>query len=117
MVLRRGDAASQVFEVAGAVSASAVFWNRRYGGPEREVDGRIMEHLAGSGVLAESHAASLLFEPWTIQTKIGGHYSVFTPFWKACNQQPPPREPLPRPHRHFGAPAVAPLAASLDLEA
>ena len=98
LVLRRGVAASEVNEVIANTGASAVFWNRRYGGPERAIDTEIKKCLIDNGVEAESFAASLLFEPWTIRTQKGEQYSVFTPFWRACTSLPEPRLPLPAPH-------------------
>ena len=97
LVLRRGAAASIITELAESVGAGAVLWNRRYGGAERAVDTQIKADLRAAGVLAHSFAGSLLFEPWTITTGAGGSYSVFTPFWRACNSGPPPREPYPAP--------------------
>ena len=38
LVLRRGPADRVVREAVTDAAAGAVFWNRRYGGPEREVD-------------------------------------------------------------------------------
>ena len=97
LVLRRGAAEPVVLELAASVHAGAVLWNRRYGGPERAVDTAIKTALTESGVQAHSYAGSLLFEPWTIKTGQGNHYSVFTPFWRACLAAEPPREPYPAP--------------------
>ena len=38
LVLRSGTAASEIREVIAGTGASAVFWNRRCGGPERAID-------------------------------------------------------------------------------
>ena len=111
LVLRRGGAEQAVTELADDTGADAVFWNRRYGGPERAVDARIKARLRGSGRAATSFAASLLFEPWTIATGSGTPYSVFTPFWKACLRAPVPRRPLPDP------PAADARAATISSEA
>ena len=97
LLLRRGPAEAVVTELADDLDASAVFWNRRYGGAERAIDTTIKTTLRDRGVEVASFAASLLFEPWTIQTGSGDPYSVYTPFWRACLAAPPPREPLPRP--------------------
>ena len=97
LVLRRGAAAAVIEALVDETGAGAVFWNRRYGGPEREVDASIKERLRAAGVEAASFAASLLFEPWTVRTGAGTPYGVFTPFWRACRQLPPPRLPLPEP--------------------
>ncbi|WP_127473312.1 cryptochrome/photolyase family protein [Microbacterium sulfonylureivorans] len=97
LVLRRGAAARVVREAVADAAAGAVFWNRRYGGPEREVDSALKQSLRADGVDVASFAGSLLFEPWTVTTGAGTHFSVFTPFWRACLALPAPRAPLPEP--------------------
>ena len=106
-------AASVVAEVAREASAGAVFWNRRYGGAEREVDAALKTALRDDGLTVASFAASLLFEPWTVQTGAGTPYSVFTPFWRACQSMPTPRAPLPEP-REIPGPRSAPASDDLD---
>ncbi|GAA3673744.1 deoxyribodipyrimidine photo-lyase [Arthrobacter ginkgonis] len=88
LLLRRGPAAEVVAEVWGALDAQAVYWNRRYGGPEREVDAAVERRAAAEGIHAESFAANLLHEPGTVRTGQGGPYRVFTPFWKAASARP-----------------------------
>ena len=97
LTLRRGPAEAVLTGLAASVGAGAVFWNRRYGAAERAVDARLKTGLRQSGLSADSFAGSLLHEPWTIQTGQGGSYSVFTPFWRACQAAPPPRPPYPAP--------------------
>ena len=113
LILRRGPAARVVADTVSDAGATAVFWNRRYGGVEREVDAHLKASLREDGVEVASFAASLLFEPWTVQTGSGTPYSVFTPFWRACRALPPPRAPLPEPREINGPKA---RAASDDLE-
>ena len=62
--------------------AEAVYWNRLYEPAIISRDKDIKQALKDSNVLASSHAAALLFEPWEIKTGSGGPYRVFTPFWK-----------------------------------
>ena len=93
--------------------AGAVYWNRRYGGPERTVDSGIKASLRADGVEVASFAASLLHEPWTVTTGSGTHYSVFTPFWRACLALPAPRKPLPEP-THLQGTTRAPGTDALD---
>ena len=102
LVLRRGPAERVVRELVTDASAGAVFWNRRYGGPEREVDAALKAGLREEGVEVASFAGSLLFEPWTVKTGAGTHFSVFTPFWRACLALPSPRAPLPEPREVDG---------------
>ncbi|WP_341996444.1 DNA photolyase family protein [Microbacterium sp. LWH7-1.2] len=97
LVLRRGPAARVVSDLVTDAAAGAVFWNRRYGGPEREIDAALKARLRDDGVEVASFAGSLLFEPWTVKTGGGTHFSVFTPFWRACLALQSPRAPLPEP--------------------
>lgn len=102
LILRRGNAAEIVPEVAQQTGAEAVFWNRRYGGAERAIDSELKSALTNANFTVQSFQANLLFEPWTIQPKGAGpaessaHYKVFTPFWRACQESPEPRQPLAR---------------------
>ncbi|HKP08550.1 MAG TPA: deoxyribodipyrimidine photo-lyase [Microbacterium sp.] len=103
LVLRRGPAERVVHDLVTDAAAGAVFWNRRYGGPERDVDAALKATLREEGVEVASFAGSLLFEPWTVKTGGGTHFSVFTPFWRACLALPSPRVPLPEPRELDGA--------------
>ncbi|MFD7870993.1 cryptochrome/photolyase family protein [Microbacterium sp. NPDC059771] len=102
LVLRRGPAERVVREVVTESGAGAVYWNRRYGRPEREIDAALKSSLRDQGLTVESFAGSLLHEPWTVTTGSGTHYSVFTPFWRACRALPAPRAPLPEPRELDG---------------
>ncbi len=104
LVLRRGAAADVVDALVAETGADAVYWNRRYGRAERDVDAGIKSALDDRGVDAHSFAANLLWEPWTVTTGQGEPYKVFTPFWRAAQAMPEPRHPLPKP-RDLPAPA------------
>ncbi|MFF1251191.1 cryptochrome/photolyase family protein [Pseudarthrobacter sp. NPDC058329] len=84
LLLRRGPAAVVIEDLAAETSATHLFWNRRYGLPERTVDDAVSVWADQNGVHGSSFQANLLFEPWTIRTGAGGPYKVFTPFWRAC---------------------------------
>ena len=116
LLLRRGPAIEVIGALAASVGAGAVFWNRRYGAAERDVDTAIKAGLQAKGVEARSFAGSLLFEPWTIRTGQGNPYSVFTPFWRACVAAAPPREPCPAPTAidFWPVGAVGPASDTLD---
>jgi deoxyribodipyrimidine photo-lyase len=113
LILRRGKATEVLRDVVKDAGAGAVFWNRRYGGPEREIDAELKASLRESGLEVQSFAASLLFEPWTVQTGSGTPYAVFTPFWRACQDLPSPRAPLPEP-REIPGPGTLPRSDDLD---
>ena len=104
LVLRRGTAADVVDTLVAETGTERVFWNRRYGLAEREVDAAIKASLTDRGLEAHSFAANLLWEPWTVLTGQGEPYKVFTPFWNAAQAMPEPRHPLPEP-RELPAPA------------
>lgn len=112
LLLRHGPAARVVRDAVRDVGAGAVFWNRRYGGPERAVDSELKAALRAEGLQVESFAASLLFEPWTVRTGSGGQYRVFTPYWKACLALPAPRAPFPEP-REIAGPDRSPASDEL----
>ena len=114
LLLRRGSAAAVVPEVAEATGATHLFWNRRYGLPERTVDAGIKAWAAEHGLSADSLQANLLFEPWTIRTGTGGPYKVFTPFWRACLAADGIRDPLPAPSTLPGPPPGAGYGDDLD---
>jgi deoxyribodipyrimidine photo-lyase len=97
LVLRRGAAAEVIDQLVADTGADGVFWNRRYGPVERDIDAGIKASLTDRGVEAHSFAAALLWEPWTVRTGQGEPYKVFTPFWRAAQAMPEPRHPLPKP--------------------
>ncbi|WP_150307181.1 cryptochrome/photolyase family protein [Planctomonas psychrotolerans] len=117
MILRQGPAGTVIPDVVRETSAGAVFWNRRYGGAEREVDAGIKSWGTDSGLEMASFAASLLFEPWTISNGSGDPFRVFTPFWRACLHEPEPRAPLPAPASMdaFSGTVASDALADLDL--
>ncbi len=99
LILRQGGAAGVIRELIAETNADAIFWNRRYGGAERELDAGIKDFAKTSGLTAQSFHANVLFEPWTVRTGGGTPYTVFTPFWKSClNNHDIPRMPLAAPH-------------------
>lgn len=98
LILRRGNAADAMRILIRETGATALFWNRRYGKPERDVDSGIKEYARAAGLDVTSFQANLLYEPWTVRTGTGGPYTVFTPFWKSrLNSPTPPRLPIAAP--------------------
>lgn len=89
-----GEVLDQVIALSGAQS---VHWMRSYDPLTRERDTDLKKRLSQSGITAQSHAGNLLFEPWAIESKSGGPFKVFTPFWRSCLAQLPNQHPLPAP--------------------
>lgn len=112
LVLRQGDASQVIPALARETGARAVFWNRRYEAWARRRDEAIKASLKRDGVEARSFNGSLIVEPWTIATKTGAPYKVFTPFWRSLQAGHEPSEPAGRPGRLNWAPA--PQGDALD---
>ena len=99
LVLRQGAAGQVIPELATETKAGHLFWNRRYGRPERDIDAGLKDWAGENGLQAASFQANLLFEPWTIRTGAGGPYKVYSPFWRACLASQEIRDPLDVPDR------------------
>jgi deoxyribodipyrimidine photo-lyase len=111
LVIRRGPAGDALAAVIHEAGAVAVHWNRLYEPALIERDKAIKASLRERGIGAHSHNAALLHEPWTVSTGGGTAYRAFTPFWRACQRQHPPAQPLGIPE-----PAAAPTIAGLSVD-
>ncbi|HMO85388.1 MAG TPA: deoxyribodipyrimidine photo-lyase [Lacipirellulaceae bacterium] len=99
LIVRRGPAHQTLRAVIDETGADAVLWCRRYEPAAIARDKQLKATLATAGIRAESFNGSLLHEPWTISTRQGGPFQVFTPFWKSCQAADVERDPLPAPRR------------------
>ncbi len=97
LILRRGDPLQVLRQVIQESGATGVFWSRRYDPSGIRTDSHIKETLKSQGLDVRSFNSHLLVEPWTLQTKQGLPYQVFTPFWKACLAFLNPEAPLGAP--------------------
>ncbi len=112
LVLRRGEALATLRALIAETGATRVVWSRQYDGPSIARDREVKEGLRQTGIEAVSVNASLLFEPWTVETKTGGCYKVYTPFWKALRTAEV-AEPLPEPGR-LAPPGAWPASDRLE---
>ncbi len=106
LTLRRGKASNVVPTLAAELQAQAVHWNRCYEPAAITRDAGIKAALKRDGIVAESHNAALLYEPWTVKTQTGGWFKVYSPFWRACRALGDPPPPLPVPAKLAGHLAV-----------
>ncbi|MDQ0663688.1 deoxyribodipyrimidine photo-lyase [Arthrobacter ulcerisalmonis] len=116
LLLRQGPAERVIKDVVAETGAAHLFWNRRYGMPERTIDAAVKGWAGENGLAASSFQANLLFEPWTVKTGSGGPYKVFTPFWRACLAGQDVRDPLEPPARIPGPPQHGRPQAGDDLD-
>jgi len=83
LILRRGAALDVLRDLVAETGAEAVYWGRLYDPASKARDMAAKAGLKDDGIQAQSFAGHLLFEPWTVETKTGGFYKVFTPMWKS----------------------------------
>ena len=114
LILKRGAADKILDAIIKQAGADHIVWNRRYEDNARERDAAIKTRLKARGLNVKSFKANLLTEPWERQTKTGGYYKVFTPYWRAVRAElhvPPPIDAPTRINGYVGD------IESLELEA
>ena len=103
LILREGAAGDVLNALVEESGAAAVHWNRRYDRQGRAIDAQIKTNLKDRGIEAVSFAGHLMHEPAKVETKSGGFFKVYTPFWRAFRAGAPPRDPFPAPGEIRGA--------------
>ena len=97
LILRKGAAQKVLDELLSETDAGAVYWSRLYDPEAIERDSLIKKELKARGIDAQSFNGHLLFEPWSVETKQGGFYRVYTPMWNAVkNRDVPSPEAAPK---------------------
>lgn len=91
LVMRQGTALEVLQQLQAQSGAVAVYWNRCYEPALEQRDTLIKRALREQGLYVQSHNASLLFEPWELETKQGTPYKVFTPYWRQALTRLVPR--------------------------
>ena len=97
LILRSGKSEAIIPALIAQTGADHICWTRRYGLAERTADAALKKTLTHAGVRVETFNGSLLTEPWTFKTGAGGHYRVFTPYWKQVQANYVCPAPLPAP--------------------
>jgi deoxyribodipyrimidine photo-lyase len=87
VILRSGPASEVFLGLAKEVGAEGVYWNRLYDKAAIARDTAVKSALKTAGIKAQSSNGHLCFEPWTVETKTGGYYKVYTPFWKTVRER------------------------------
>ena len=113
LVLRRGEAESVLGAVIEASGATGVYWNRCYEPFAIARDKKIKAALKDGGIEVRSFNGSLLNEPWSIETKAGGFYKVYTRYWHAVRDHGDPERPVPAPAK-IVVPDTEPSSDDLD---
>jgi len=87
LILRRGRALDVLQTLIAETGAGAVYWQRAYDPDSKSRDTQVKSALKEQGIEARSFAGHLLFEPWSVETKTGGFYKVFTPYWRSIKDR------------------------------
>ena len=121
LILRSGDARDVIPALVRETGAGAVYWQRAYDPDAVARDSDVKAALKEQGIEAKSFAGHLMFEPWTVETKLGDYYKVYTPFWKSVRDRDVPvpllaPSSLPAPDHWPDSEALADwdLAAAMD---
>lgn len=112
LILRSGDPVDCLVALVRETGAEAVHWTRAYDPDSVARDKAVKAALEAQGITAQSHTGHLMFQPWTVETRTGGYYKVYTPFWKAVRGLAV-NDPLPVPAT-LKAPATWPDSEKLD---
>ncbi|MGI9402325.1 MAG: cryptochrome/photolyase family protein [Rhizobiaceae bacterium] len=110
LIIRKGNAFQILRELAENNGATSVYWNRRYTSHGIDIDTKIKSDFSQNQLEAKSFQASLLHEPARLLTALGGPYKVYSPFWRAFDNSPPPRPTLPKPDKLIGVDGIESLA-------
>jgi deoxyribodipyrimidine photo-lyase len=112
LILRKGPALEVLRGLVKETGAGAVYWSRLYDPESKTRDTAVKAALKDDGLEVESFAGHLLFEPWTVETKTGGFYKVYTPMWNTVRGRDIPSA-LPTPGL-IVAPQTWPVSDDLD---
>ncbi|WP_120717787.1 cryptochrome/photolyase family protein [Tsuneonella amylolytica] len=97
IVLRRGDAATEIAKIAEETGAASVHAVRHY-----EPWWRKAEDALAKDVDLALYDGNYLMPPGAVTTGSGDPYKIYTPFSKAMLDEMPPRDPLPAPQTIHG---------------
>ncbi|WP_189369271.1 cryptochrome/photolyase family protein [Tateyamaria omphalii] len=111
LIFRSGDALDVLQKLITETGAGAVYWSRLYDPQAVARDTEVKAVLKTDGIEARSFGGHLMFEPWTTETKTGGFYKVYTPFWRSVKDRDVDA-PLPAPGR-IATPDVWPESEEL----
>ena len=112
LILRGGDAGTVLRKLLEETGARGVYWTRLYDPKSTERDATLKAELRDAGLEAKSFGGHLLFEPWNVETKTGGPFRVYSPFWRAVHQRDVDA-PLSAPSK-LPAPDSWPASDNLD---
>lgn len=112
LIFRRGNALATIRALVAETGADTVRWGRSYDPDQVARDRSVITALSEDGLDCASVACHLLFEPWSAETKQGGYYRVYSPFWRAVKDRAVP--PSAAPVNHLPPPDLWPESESTE---
>ena len=97
LAVLRGDPCEIIVSLVRKYPVDHVVWNDCFEPLALQRGDELATALENMGVSYARFNAGLLFDPRQCVKANGEPYRVFTPFYRACQKQAPPREPLPLP--------------------
>ncbi|WP_323677060.1 deoxyribodipyrimidine photo-lyase [Halorubellus sp. PRR65] len=88
LLVRRGDTREVIVDLADAVDAERVVWNRAHSGLGRDRDSDVRDALDAAGLTHDDFEDAICHEPGSITTNDGDPYQVYTYFWKKWRDRP-----------------------------
>lgn len=116
LIIRRGDSATILSEIARQTGAAQVFFSHIHEPSHALTEQHVEHRLHRIGVSSRRYGGALLHEPEMLLNSTGAPYRVFTPFWKACQRLPAPGRPLPAPAKIPPSPADVTSLSLVALE-
>lgn len=84
LIVRRGETASALVQLAQETGATRVYCSKAYEPFNRALEDKVSGYLAREERLLLSFPGSLLYEPEKVLNRAGQPFKVFTPYWKSC---------------------------------
>ncbi|MBW4653053.1 MAG: deoxyribodipyrimidine photo-lyase [Kaiparowitsia implicata GSE-PSE-MK54-09C] len=88
LLILQDDPAKALPELATAIGAAAVYWNKDVEPYGRSRDRTVADALKQAGIEYSAHWDQLLHHPQEISTNSGDPYKVYSPFWKNWSDKP-----------------------------
>ena len=92
LILRRGNCADQLADIAKETGAKRVHCLHHYEPWWRNAERAVAKHLD-----LVCHDGNYLAPPGSVSTGSGGLYKIYTPFWRALKERMPPSAAINRP--------------------
>jgi deoxyribodipyrimidine photo-lyase len=108
LILRRGESARELSRLAADLGVRRIYATRHYEPWWREAEKRV-----GSELDLQLHGGNVLVPPERVRTGAGTPYKIYTPYWRALQEQLPPAEPAGAPES-LQAPARWPDSDALE---